>query len=103
VSTIKDDDFRKANPRYTQENLQTNHDRFSPFREMADELQVSPAQLAIAWLLHQDDYIVPIPGTRNPAHIDSNAAAASIVLSPEQLERLDCLAPQGLAAGKTFI
>jgi aryl-alcohol dehydrogenase-like predicted oxidoreductase len=70
---------------------------------MAEELNVTPAQLALAWLLHKDEHIVPIPGSRNPVHIDSNAMATEIRLTPEQLKLLDTLAPRDLAAGKTLL
>lgn len=103
VKSVEKDDFRNFNPRYQDENLKVNQDRFSPIREMAEELNVTPAQLALAWLLHQDKHIVPIPGSRNPVHIDSNATAAEITLTPEQLKKLDSLAPRGFAAGKSLL
>lgn len=103
VKSVEKDDFRNFNPRYQGENLQANQDRFSPIREMAEELNVTPAQLALAWLLHQDKHIVPIPGSRNPVHIDSNATAADISLTPEQLNKLDSLAPRGFATGKSLL
>lgn len=103
VKSVEKDDFRNFNPRYQGENLQANQDRFSPIREMAEELNVTPAQLALAWLLHQDKHIVPIPGSRNPVHIDSNATAADISLTPEQLKKLDSLAPRGFATGKSLL
>ena len=82
VTTLGSDDFRNRNPRYSADNLQQNTDRFAPLRVLATELEITPAQLALAWLLHQGDAIVPIPGTRNPARIDENIAAANVRLSP---------------------
>lgn len=103
VTTLEQDDFRNRHPRYQGQNLQQNVDRFAPLRSLAAELSITPAQLALAWLLHQGDDIVPIPGTRTPAHIDSNAAAVDIVLSPDVLKRIDELSPAGLASGKALL
>lgn len=103
VTNVAADDFRSRHPRFRSENLQQNVDRFAPLRELADEIGITPAQLALAWLLHQGDDIVPIPGSRQPAHIDSNIAAVDVVLSAEQLARIDQLAPAGLAAGKALL
>jgi aryl-alcohol dehydrogenase-like predicted oxidoreductase len=103
VHDIGAGDFRQNAPRYTGENLQRNVDRFAPLRELAAELGVSPAQLALAWLLHQGDDIVPIPGTRNPDHLDSNVAAADVRLSGEVRDRIEELAPPDLAAGEALL
>jgi aryl-alcohol dehydrogenase-like predicted oxidoreductase len=59
---------------------------------MADELGASPAQLALAWLLHRSPVMLPIPGTRSVAHLEENVAAATIRLSPEQVDQLSRLA-----------
>jgi aryl-alcohol dehydrogenase-like predicted oxidoreductase len=64
---------------------------------------VTPAQLALAWLLHQGDDIVPIPGTRSLGHLDSNIDAAEIVLSREVLERIEEVAPADLAEGDPLL
>jgi aryl-alcohol dehydrogenase-like predicted oxidoreductase len=103
MEAVPEGDFRQRNPRFQAENLQQNRDRFAPLRDMAETLQVSTAQLALAWLLHQYEQLVPIPGTRKPARIDENAAAADITLSAEQLAEIDRLFPAGLASGKTLI
>lgn len=103
VQSVGSDDFRTRHPRFRPENLQQNVDRFAPLRDLADQLGVTPAQLALAWLLHQGDNIVPIPGTRNPDHIDSNIAAIDVRLSDEQLREIDQIAPPGLAAGEALL
>jgi aryl-alcohol dehydrogenase-like predicted oxidoreductase len=103
MEAVPEGDFRQRNPRFQGENLQQNRDRFAPLRSLADELNVSTAQLALAWLLHQGEGIVPIPGTRKPARIDENAAATQIQITPDQLEEIDRLFPVGLAAGKTLL
>jgi aryl-alcohol dehydrogenase-like predicted oxidoreductase len=63
---------------------------------------VTPAQLALAWLLGRGEDIVPIPGTRSRARLEENAAAVDITLTPNELAALDALAPQGVAAGERY-
>jgi len=96
-------DFRSNHPRFSRENLAANRDRFAPLRELAASLDVTPAQLALAWLLHQADDIVPIPGTRTPSHLDENLAAAGIRLDGPTLARIEELAPAGAAAGSALL
>jgi aryl-alcohol dehydrogenase-like predicted oxidoreductase len=103
ITELVGGDFRHNVPRFQGQNLQRNVDRFAPFRSLATELGMTPAQLAIAWLLHQGDDIVPIPGTRNPGHLASNAAAAHIELDAETLAHLDEVAPAGLAEGAALV
>ena len=103
VNALPPDDFRQSNPRFAGQNLATNTDRFAPFREMAREVSLTPAQLALAWLLHQGNDVLTIPGTRKSARIDENARAASVRLDDAQLRRLDALARPGLAEGATLL
>lgn len=103
VPEIGAQDFRGNNPRFSPENLRTNRDRFAPLLSLAAERQVTPAQLALAWLLHQGGDIVPIPGTRRPERVVENAAAARISLDAETLQRMDELAPPGRAVGATLL
>jgi aryl-alcohol dehydrogenase-like predicted oxidoreductase len=103
VDRLRAGDFRHNAPRFQEENLKRNNDRFAPLRALADELAVTPAQLALAWLLHQGDDVVPIPGSRSPGHIDSNAEAVDIRLSREVLDRIEALAPAQLAAGAALL
>jgi aryl-alcohol dehydrogenase-like predicted oxidoreductase len=97
------EDFRTNSSRFRAENLAANRDRYAPLRELAAELGLTPAQLALAWLLHQGDDVVPIPGTRTPAHLDENLAAADVSLDPGTLARIDELAPAGAAAGASLL
>jgi aryl-alcohol dehydrogenase-like predicted oxidoreductase len=97
------EDFRSNHPRFRPENLSANRDRYAPLRGLAKELGITPAQLALAWLLHQGDDIVPIPGTRTPDHLDENLAAADVVLDDATLARIDELAPAGAAAGRALL
>jgi aryl-alcohol dehydrogenase-like predicted oxidoreductase len=103
VTAVGDDDFRRRHPRFQAENLRRNVDRFAPLRQIAAELGITPTRLALAWLLHQDPSIVPIPGTRTAAHLDDNAAAADVRLSAADLARIDQAAPAGLAEGASLL
>ncbi len=103
VTSLSRDDFRQNNPRYAGGNLALNRDRFQPFMALALELGVTPAQLALAWLLHQGPDVFPIPGTRRADRVDENARATEIRLTPEQLKRIDELARPGLAEGATLV
>lgn len=103
VASLDKNDFRQNNPRYTGANLSINRDRFAPFMAVARELNVTPAQLALAWLLHQGQDIFPIPGTRRADRVEENARSANIRLTPELLERIDVLARPGIAEGATLL
>lgn len=103
VNSLEKNDFRQNNPRYAGENLATNRDRFAPFMQIARELEVTPAQLALAWLLHQGKDVFPIPGTRRPERVEENAKAASIRMDDETLQRINELARPGLAQGATLV
>ena len=96
-------DFRQYNPRFASQNLATNTERFAPLMRMAKDLSVTPAQLALAWLLHQGEHVIPIPGTRRPGRIDENARASTIRLDEGQLQQIDALARPGLAEGRTLV
>ena len=71
-------------------------------REIADEKGVAPSQLALAWLVHQGEDVVPIPGTKRRKYLEENAAAAEIELTDEDLARIDEAAPKGVAAGDRY-
>ncbi len=103
VEKLKENDFRNNNPRFQGENLQSNLDRFAPLKSIASDLGISPAQLALAWLLHQGEDVFPIPGTRNPQRVDENLAAAKVELEPAVLERINEIAATGAAQGGTLL
>jgi aryl-alcohol dehydrogenase-like predicted oxidoreductase len=103
IATLDDGDFRHNAPRFRGENLERNLDRFAPLRGLADELGITAAQLALAWLLHQGRDIVPIPGTRDLGHLEANVAAGEIWIDPETLGEIDRLAPHGLAEGAALL
>ena len=103
VGDLTPDDFRNNNPRYQGKNYQANKDRFAPLMQVAKDLEITPAQLALSWLLHQGEDIVPIPGTRKKSRVSENAAAAEIMLNSETLARISGLAPPGCAKGQTLV
>ena len=70
---------------------------------VAQELGITSAQLALAWLLHQGQDIVPIPGTRRAERVDENSSAASVRLDAKTLQRINDLARPGLAEGATLV
>jgi len=102
IDDLADDDWRRNNPRFQGENFQRNLDVVERIEEIAREKGVTPAQLAIAWVLAQGDDVVPIPGSKSRKHLEENVAAAEIELTPEELARIDAVAPKGVAAGDRY-
>jgi aryl-alcohol dehydrogenase-like predicted oxidoreductase len=90
---IGDDDFRKRNPRFAGEAFDQNMKLAAKVKEIADEKGVTPAQLALAWVLAQGEDLVPIPGTKRRKYLEENAAAADVTLTPEDLQRIDAELP----------
>jgi aryl-alcohol dehydrogenase-like predicted oxidoreductase len=99
---LAEDDFRRSSPRFQGENFQKNLELVERVKEMAAEKGCTPAQLALAWVLAQGEDIVPIPGTKHPRYVEENAAALQVEITPEDLERLDEIAPKGAAAGERY-
>jgi aryl-alcohol dehydrogenase-like predicted oxidoreductase len=102
VEDLAADDFRRQNPRFQGANFQKNLELVAKVEEIAKEQECTPAQLALAWVLAQGDDIVPIPGTRHPARVEENVGASKIVLSENDLRRIDLVAPKGAAAGERY-
>jgi aryl-alcohol dehydrogenase-like predicted oxidoreductase len=94
---LSDDDWRKTNPRFTPGNFEQNLRIVDEVGAVAFELDATPAQVALAWLLTQGDDIAPIPGTKRVSRVEENTASDAIELSAEQLQRLNELTP---AAGE---
>ncbi|MFF5180155.1 aldo/keto reductase [Micromonospora sp. NPDC000316] len=90
------DDFRRGLPRFQQDALRANLAIVARVREVADQAGVTPAQVALAWVLAQGDQVIPIPGTKTPKYLEDNCAAGEVRLSADALTDLDALpAPQG--------
>jgi aryl-alcohol dehydrogenase-like predicted oxidoreductase len=96
---LDEGDFRRHGPRFTGENVERNRALAARVAELAEAKDVTPAQLALAWVLAQGEDIVPIPGTKRRTYLEQNAAAADIELSAEELARLDELPA---AAGERY-
>jgi aryl-alcohol dehydrogenase-like predicted oxidoreductase len=86
---IEDNDFRKRNPRFAGEAFDQNRGLADKVAEIADEKGVTPAQLALAWVLAQGDDLVPIPGTKRRTYLEQNAAAADVELTDDELQQLN--------------
>jgi aryl-alcohol dehydrogenase-like predicted oxidoreductase len=96
LDELDEDDFRRQNPRFEGENLQSNIRIVEAVDAVAAELGATPAQVALAWLLAQGDDIAPIPGTTKVSRLEENVGADALVLSPAQLETLGAIeAPTG--------
>jgi len=93
VDDFADDDWRKTNPRFTGENFVRNLAIVDEVRAIGEEAGATPAQTALAWLLTRGDDIAPIPGTRRVSRVEENTAADAVVLTADQVERLDHLTP----------
>ena len=89
-------------PRFEQENFRKNLELADRVREITDEKGATPGQLALAWLLHQGDDIVPIPDTKRRELLEENAAAANITLTNEDLRRIEEAIPCGSVAGDRY-
>jgi aryl-alcohol dehydrogenase-like predicted oxidoreductase len=100
VSDLDPKDSRRKAPRFHEENFQHNARLLSRLLQIADAKKCTLAQLSLAWILHQGDNFVPIPGTRRIAHLEENAAAAEIVLTSDEIAEIDKLFPRkGAASG----
>ncbi|HSZ04681.1 MAG TPA: aldo/keto reductase [Solirubrobacteraceae bacterium] len=85
---LDEGDFRRYGPRFTGENLLANRKLAERVRELASEKGLTPGQLALAWVLHRGEHIVPIPGTKRVSYLEENLVAADVQLSDEEVERI---------------
>jgi aryl-alcohol dehydrogenase-like predicted oxidoreductase len=97
-----DDDFRKYQPRFQGENFQRNLDLVGRVEELAKEKGVTPAQLALAWVLAQGDDVVPIPGTKRRAYLEENAGAGEVELTDDDLQLIEEAFPKDAARGDRY-
>jgi len=95
-------DFRRAMPRFDADNWSRNTQLLPAYQALADEAGCTPAQLALAWLLHQGEHIIPIPGTTRVDHLADNLGAVDVSLSPALLARLDALINQRTVVGSRY-
>jgi aryl-alcohol dehydrogenase-like predicted oxidoreductase len=99
---LPEGDFRRSSPRFQGENFHKNLELVDRVKEIANEKGVAASQLALAWLLHQGEDIVPIPGTKRRKYLEENVAAVGITLTDEELKRIDEAAPKGAASGERY-
>jgi len=97
---LDDGDFRRYGPRFTGENLAQNLLLAERVKELAGEKGITAGQLALAWVLHRGEHIVPIPGTKRVSYLEENLAAADVELSDEEVERIAEAVPT--AAGERY-
>jgi aryl-alcohol dehydrogenase-like predicted oxidoreductase len=90
---IGERDFRNLDPRFADENLERNRAILERVEEIASERSITPGQLALAWVMHQGEDVVPIPGTKRRERLEENARAVDVELGPDELEALDELQP----------
>lgn len=95
-------DIRRAMPRFTPANYAENLTLLDGLAEVAREAGCTLAQIALAWLLHRGEHVLPIPGTTRVAHLEENLGALRVSLTPAQLQRLDTLMPPGRVAGARY-
>lgn len=99
---LEEGDYRRFSPRFQGENFQKNLDLVKRIEEMAAKKGCTASQLALAWVMAQEDFIFPIPGTKRIKYLEENAAAASVELTAEDLAEIDAIAPKGVAAGPRY-
>ncbi len=102
LDNLPAEDFRRGVPRLQGENLGRNLGLVDRLADLAREKGCTPAQLALAWVLAQGEQIVPIPGTKRRRYLEENAAAADLVLSPADLDRIEAAVPRSSVAGDRY-
>jgi aryl-alcohol dehydrogenase-like predicted oxidoreductase len=99
---LDEDDWRSGQERFKGENFEKNLKLVEEVKKMADEKNVKPSQIALAWVLKQGEDIVPIPGTTNPDHLSENIRAVEIELTEEESEHLNEVFPPDAAVGNRY-
>jgi aryl-alcohol dehydrogenase-like predicted oxidoreductase len=102
IASFEPKDIRRGMPRFTPENFAANLKLLPAYHALAQEAGCSPSQLALAWLLHQGEYIIPIPGTTSVDHLLDDLAAVDVKLDASLLARLDALINQNTVAGNRY-
>ena len=102
LNDLAQDDFRRTNPRFEEANFKKNLELAHRLSEMAKEKGCTAGQLALAWVLAQGDFIVPIFGTKRRTYLEENIGALTVNLTAADLKRLDQLFPKDAAAGTRY-
>ncbi len=96
------DDYRRVSPRFQGENFQKNLDLVEKIKQIAQEKNCTPSQLALAWVMAQGADIFPIPGTKRVKYLEENAAAAEVQLSADDLASIEKISPRGVVSGDRY-
>ena len=102
IDDLAPGDWRRRNPRFQGENFARNLALVEHIKALAEDRDATPAQLALAWLLNRQDDVIPIPGTSSKARLEENVAALDIELDDEDLEKIEEIAPRGVASGTRY-
>ncbi len=102
MKSLDADDYRRTSPRFADGAFDANLAVVKVLEDLAASKGVTAAQLALAWVLHQGDFIVPIPGTRKIHRLEENVAAADIVLSPQDLASIESAVPHDAIVGARY-
>jgi hypothetical protein len=102
IEALDAKDIRRTMPRFKPENYAANRALLAPYMAIAQEVGCSPAQLAIAWLLHKAPHILPLPGTSSLAHLQDDLGAAEVTLTPEVMARLEALINDKTVTGSRY-
>ncbi|QOL13350.1 aldo/keto reductase [Dickeya dianthicola] len=101
-SDLAADDFRRGNPRFSDENFAKNLQLVEKITQLAQEKAVTPSQLALAWVLAQGEHMVPIPGTKRRRYLEENVGALSVSLTARELDEINAIFPPEAAAGDRY-
>jgi aryl-alcohol dehydrogenase-like predicted oxidoreductase len=101
IDDLAEDDWRRTNPRFQEEALRENMQLADQVRELAEQLEITPAQVALAWVMAKGADIVPIPGTKRRAYLEENVAATEVELSDQEIAALDqSVSPDAVSGGR---
>lgn len=99
---LAEDDYRRHSPRFQGDNFQKNLDLVDQVQQHARDKGITASQLALAWVLAQGDFVVPIPGTKRRKYLEDNAGANAVRLDAADLQRIDAAFPRGAASGPRY-
>jgi aryl-alcohol dehydrogenase-like predicted oxidoreductase len=102
VDTLDAKDIRRSMPRFASDNYAANLKLLPAYLQVATDVGCTPAQLALAWLLHRGEHIIPIPGTTSLLHLAEDLEAASVTLDAATMARLDALINQNTVVGPRY-
>jgi len=102
VSGLVSNDIRRTMPRFAADTYATNLQLLPGYLAIAQEVGCTPAQLALAWLLHKNSKLIPIPGTQNIHHLEDDMAAVNVALTTDQMQRLEALINQHTVKGARY-